>query len=279
MISYLTNHCQPALPSDFLKGEPPSHMIKRGGTLGYGCALAILLAASLVSNAQTSINKTFSVQSGQKLSLHFDDPEIKLQTWDKNEVLIKGTVSINHGENDNAFELQANSSAQELNITSLMKDKENIPQRIILKKGDTEYFFKAKDFNDPEVQKFLEQNGRDYSYMSHGIVKEIKLEVFVPKKMETTVRAKYGLVEVKNFDAPLTIEAKYGGVDVTIAAGSIGEITARSRYGEILTNLGIPFNHAQHPDQHNNWTEISAKPGAGPRYSFESKYGNVYLRK
>lgn len=241
--------------------------------------ILLLLTLSLLSHAQTSLEKTFTVQPGQKLSLNFDDPEIKLQTWDKNEVLIKGTVSINHGENDNAFELQSNSSAQELTITSMMRNKENIPQRIILKKGDTQYFFKAKDFNDPEVQKFLEQNGRDYSYMSHGIAKEIKLEVFVPRKIETTVQAKYGLVEVKNFDAPLNIEAKYGGVDATIAAGSIGEITARSRYGEILTNLGIPFNHTQHPDQRNSWTEISAKPGAGPRYSFESKYGNVYLRK
>ena len=239
----------------------------------------ILLTLSLASNAQTAIDKTFPVLPGQKLVLNFDDPEIKLQTWDKKEVLIKGIVSINHGENDTAFELQSNSSAQELTITSALKDKENIPQRIVIKKGEMEYTFKAKDYNDPEIQKFLEQNGRDYSYMSHGIVKEIKLEVFVPKKIETIVHAKHGLVEVKNFDAPLTIEAKHGGIDATIVAGSVGEIKARSRYGEILTNLGIPFTEVHDADRQDKWTEISAKPGTGPRYSFESKYGNVYLRK
>ncbi len=241
--------------------------------------LLILFTGSLTLNAQILIEKTFAVQPGQKLNLNFDDPEIKLQTWDKNEVLIKGTVSINRGENDKAFELQSTSSTKELIITSVIKDRENIPQRIIIKRGDTEYFFKAKDYNDPEIQKFLEQNGREYSYMSNGIAKEIKLEVFVPKKMETIVQAKYGMVEVKIFDAALTINAKYGGVDATIAMASTGELTARSRYGEILTNLGIPFNQARDSAHHDNWTEITVKPGTGHHYSFESKYGNVYLRK
>lgn len=241
--------------------------------------LLCILGCSLLSYSQTKIEKTIPAQQGQKLVLNFDYPELKLQTWDKNEVLIKGTVSINRGENDNAFELQVNSSAQEINVTSIIKDKENIPQRIVIKKGDTEYFFKAKDYNDPVVQKFLEENGREYSYMSNGIVKEINLEIFVPKNIETNVQAKYGMVEVKNFDAPLTIDARYGGVDATIVAAATGQITARSRYGEILTNLDIKFDQARNMDKHDSWTEISATPGKGPRYLIESKYGKVYLRK
>ncbi len=241
--------------------------------------LFVLLSVSLASYAQTPIEKIIPVKPGQKLTIIVEEPELKLQTWDKNEVLIKGVVSINRGENDSAFELQTNTSGQELTVTSVIKDKENIPQRIVIKKGGVEYYFKAKDYNDPEIQKFLEENGREYSYMSNGIVKDIKLEVFVPRNMETTVQAKYGIVEVKNFDAPLTIDAKYGGIDATIVPGTTGMLTARARYGEILTNLGIKFDQSGFPDKKNQWTEISAKPGSGPRYSFESKYGNVYLRK
>ena len=240
--------------------------------------LLIIFSFSLASHAQTAVEKTIAVQPGQKLHLDFDDPKLKMQTWDKNEILIKGVVSINRGENDSAFELQSNVSGTEITITAVIKDKENIPQRIVIKKGGMEYYFKAKDYNDPEVQKFLEENGREYTYMSNGIVIDIKLEIFIPKKMETSVLAKYGLIEVKNFDAPLTIDAKYGGVDATIIPAAIGMITARARYGEILTNLGIKFDQSNYPDK-NSWTEISAKPGSGPRYSFESKYGNVYLRK
>lgn len=241
--------------------------------------LPLLLLFVLTSHAQTKIEKTITVRPGQKLLLNFDYPELKLQTWDKNEVLIKGTVSINRGENDSAFELQVTPSDKEIAVTSILKDKENIPQRIVIKKGDTEYFFKAKDFNDPEIQKFLEDNGREYTYMSNGIIKEIKLEVFIPRNLETMVLAKYGLVEVKNFEGPLSIDAKYGGVDASMVASAVGQITARSRYGEILTNLDIKFDQAPIGKNFDNWTEISAKPGTGPRYFLESKYGKVYLRK
>jgi hypothetical protein len=87
-------------------------------------------------------------------------------------------------------------------------------------------------------------------------------------------------VEVKDFDAPLSIESKYGGVDATIPPTSAGLITARSRYGEILTNLAVKFDQANKMEKSaDKWTEISAKLGQGPAYWFESKYGNVYLRK
>jgi hypothetical protein len=193
--------------------------------------------------------------------------------------LIKGDVSINKGENDDAFELVVKQSGKVIDVSSILKDKENIPRRIVIKEGDTEYYFKAKDENDPEVQKFLEERGRSYNYMSHGIIKEITLEIFVPKGMETELASKFGLVEVKNFQAPLKVNSKFGGVDATIAERSTGELIARTEFGEILTNLDVKFNSDKNFESHDRWTVISAKPGSGPRYDIESKFGKVYLRK
>ena len=241
---------------------------------------SLLLASYFSCVAQTPIEKTIPITAGQKLLLNLDDPQINIQTWDKKEVLIKGTVSINNGANDEAFDLQVSSTAQEITITSLLKDREKIPEQITIKKDDKEYFFKASNVNDPEIKKFFDEHGRDYSYLSIGIIKNIKLEIFVPKNTETKIQAKHGLVEVKNFAAPLTIESKFGGVDATIPATSAGMITARCRYGEILTNLGVKFDQTNKMERSSDkWTEISAKLGQGPAYWFESKYGNVYLRK
>src|SRR5262245_44935730 len=100
--------------------------------------IILLFFPVAVALAQSKIEKTIPIQAGQKLVLHFEDPEIKLQTWDKNEVLIRGTASINRGENDSAFELQVTSDAQEVVVTAVIKDKENLPKRITIKKGDTE---------------------------------------------------------------------------------------------------------------------------------------------
>jgi hypothetical protein len=245
----------------------------------YKLSLGLLFLVG-ISFAQTKIEKNIPVQAGQKLVMNFDYPElIKVQTWDQDRVLIRGDVSINRGENDDAFDLQVNTTPKEVTVTSILKNKESIPQRIMIKKGGTEYYFKARDYNDPEVQKFLEENGREYTYMSNGVIKEIELEIFIPKNIETVIDAKYGLVEVKGFEAPLTIFSKYGGIDASIISRSTGEIIARTRYGEILTNLDIKFNSGPDFEKFDKWTEISARPGTGPRFSLESKYGKVYLRK
>jgi hypothetical protein len=86
------------------------------------------------------------------------------------------------------------------------------------------------------------------------------------------------MVEVANFNGPLTVEATYGGVDASLVERSVGEVTAETNYGEIYTNFDTKFG-GDHVKDKAFYTFVSAKPGQGPRYNFESKYGNVYLRK
>lgn len=239
------------------------------------------IAYSLAVIAQTKIEKTFPVQGARKIELAFEFPKlIQVHTWDKNEVLVKGSVSINRGEHDQAFQLLSSVESNVLRISAELKDKDNLPRRTIIKKGDQEYFFKAADASDPAVQKFLEENGGDYTYMSNGIIQEITLEIFLPKGMECRIDAKFGLVEVTNFNAPLVVNAPFGGIDATIANSSTGQLRARTRFGEILTNLDANFKSADVDEsRHDHWTEINANLGNGPAFDFESKFGKVYLRK
>src|SRR6478609_576909 len=195
---------------------------------------------SIIAFSQTKVEKHIAVQPGSKLIMNFDYPElIKLQTWDKNEILITGTVSINEGENDNAFELQVKQEGNTIAVTSVIKDKENLPKRIVIKQGDTEYVFRAKDVNDPEVQKFFDQHGREYSYISNGLAHHITLNVFVPEQLSTETESKFGMVEVVKFNAPLSFVAKHGGIDASITTTATGVIIARTEFGEILSNLDI----------------------------------------
>ena len=72
--------------------------------------------------------------------------------------------------------------------------------------------------------------------------------------------------------------ATYGGVDAALQERSTGELVAETNFGQIYSNLDVKFSNdnMQEKDFH---TYVSAKPGNGLRFSFESKYGNVYLRK
>ena len=229
--------------------------------------------------AQTQIETKIPVRSEQKLKMHFEDPElIKVHTWEKQEILIKGTVSINRGEHDGSFEITADQKGDVVVVTSRIKNRDNIPKRTIIHKGDQDYYFQTGDQNDPAIQKFFAEHGREYTYMSNGIIYDIILEVFVPRGMASSLEAKFGLVEVTDFEGPLTVNSTFGGVDATVVAGRTGELIARTHFGEILTNLDTKFTPIDQ-SKSNHWTEIRTTPGTGPSYQFESKFGKVYLRK
>jgi hypothetical protein len=80
-------------------------------------ALAMVMLIPIRQYGQTSVNKVIPVNSGQKIYMHFDYPElVRVSTWDKTELSIQGTVSINEGENDDAFELLTSSSGNTISI-------------------------------------------------------------------------------------------------------------------------------------------------------------------
>jgi hypothetical protein len=225
--------------------------------------------------SQTAINKSIPVSASQTIHMHFDYPEmVRVSTWDKNEVSIQGMVSINSGESDDAFELFTSSSGNTVSIRNEIKNLKSLPQRYTIIDGAQKVTFK----NRAELKKYQEQYGRGFDVMSQGVDMEIVLEIKVPRNVKTKVESIYGMVEIKDFSGPLDVEATYGGVDAALIERAAGLITAQTNYGEIYTNLDAKFGSTgkMHGDF---YTNVTAKPGSGPEYSFESKYGNVYIRK
>jgi len=226
-------------------------------------------------SAQMPVNKSVPVQPGQKIEMHFDYPElIRVTTWEKNEISVQGSVSINGGESDDAFELITSIAGNTVSVRNEIHNLKTLPQRITITRNGQKIVFKSK----ADYKKYADQNGKGYNMMSCGVDMDILLEIKVPRNVETRVESVYGMVEIKEFTGPLTVEATYGGVDAALAERFTGELIAETNFGNIYTNLELKFlnNNIQEKDFH---TSVSAKPGSGPRYSFESKYGNVYLRK
>ncbi len=233
----------------------------------------LLLVVGQVSFAQTTINKSFPAQSGQKINLYFDHPElIKVSTWDKNEIAISGSVSINNGENDDAFGLTSSVSGVMVYIRGEMINVKSLPHRITVYRDGKKITFKDK----AEYKKYVSESGRDYNMMSTGVDIEILLDIKVPRNLATEIKSVYGMVEVKNFEGPIDVVSTYGGVDAALNAKTTGELIAETNYGQIYSNLDVKFTGGEEKNFH---SLVMAKPGTGPKQSFESKYGNVYLRK
>jgi hypothetical protein len=238
--------------------------------------LVALLAMPLQQYAQTVVDKSISVQGGQKVVMHFDYPElIQITTWDKNEISIKGSVSINGGENDDAFEIFSATNGNTISIRNEIKDFKNLPHRITIVDGAKTILLKDKE----ELRKYQAEHGRgEFERMSWGVDMDIQMKIKIPRNMDTRVESVYGMVEVQDFLGPLTVVATYGGVDVSLLERATGEITAETNYGEIYSNLETRFDGDSHKNEAFH-IFVQAKPGNGPRYSLDSKYGNVYLRK
>lgn len=234
--------------------------------------LAGLSASTLV--AQTKINKTLPFQNGQLIRMHFDYPElIRVSTWDKNEISIQGTVNINQGESDDAFKLETSTSGNTVSIRNEITDMNNLPRRITVDINGQKMVFR----NQTEWKKYREEHGNGPVSVSNGVDMDIILEVRVPRNAETTVESVYGMVEVRDFSGPLTVTATYGGVDATVTERVTGELVAETNYGHIYSNLSTKPGSGEVRDEDFH-TVVSVKPGSGPRYSYESTYGNVYLR-
>jgi hypothetical protein len=235
--------------------------------------ILLLLLASVATLAQTAINKTIAVQPGQKIKMNFDYPKIvRVSTWDKNEISITGSVSINESENDDAFVLENSSNGSEISITGKIKDLDRLPHRITIKRDGKKMMFKTKaDYNA-----YANQNGHDFHYKSWGADIEISLEIKVPQNIDTKVLLVYGIIEVKDFNGPLTAESTYGGVDAALAEKSVGDLKAVTDFGQIFTNMDFKVTGGEFEAFH---TVVSTNLGHGPAFYLESKYGNVYLRK
>lgn len=233
-----------------------------------------LLAGNLT--AQTKLDKTVPVQSGQKVNMRFDYPElIRVSTWEKNEISIQGTVSINGGENDDAFTLDISTSGNSISIRNEIKGMEDLPQRVTVTKDGQKMTFRTKG----DWQKYKEEHGgKGFNSVSQGTEMDITLDIKVPRNMETFVESVYGMVEVKGFTGPLKVQATYGGIDASLTESTLGELVAETNYGHIYSDLSLKFNKDNVRDEDFH-TYVSTQPGVGPKYSFESAYGNVYLRK
>ena len=226
-----------------------------------------------LAQAQQTITKNYPIKAGQELNLSFDYPKVvKLSTWDKNEVSITASVSINNGDNNDAFQLIESSEGNTLTIKNIIKDMDKLPKRYTVMKDGKKTVFVSK-----ESYKEFTKDLKGAKYYSEGVEIEITLDIKVPENLASTfVKSTYGIVELANFNGQLKADATYGGIDASINEATTGKLSATTHYGQIYSNLKLNITEKEEKDF---YTSITLAPGRGPAYSLKSTYGNLYLRK
>lgn len=233
---------------------------------------ALLIAIPVLAFSQTKVSKTYPVAKGQKIALKFDFPQvIHISNWDKNEISIEASVNINGGENDSAFTLNEKNEDGTISISNQIDMSQIKDAYYIVVNGVKTRFNSKADF-----EKYKETNslsGTTY-YQQKDI--QVTIEIKLPANVSTDVASTYGIVELENFNGPIKIDAKFGGIDASLNESKIGQIKLTNRFGKIYSELELkPTEQIEK----NFYTSITASPGTGPTYDINSSYGNIYLRK
>ncbi|WP_316830495.1 hypothetical protein [Pedobacter aquatilis] len=235
----------------------------------FGLFIALVPCIAL---SQTKITKSFPVAKGQTVELRFDYPKvIRISTWDKNEVSVEATVKINQGESNNAFSLIGSSADGKVSIKNKL-EFDSIPEAYFVVENGIKTRFTTKADMD-NYRKNRNTEGSISYYQQKDI--EVTLDVKVPANVETDLASVYGMVELNNFEGPIKVDAKYGGIDATLTESKIGKLTLTNHYGKIYSNLSLKPTEQK---EQNFFTSITAMPGKGPDFSISSNYGNIYLR-
>lgn len=245
--------------------------------------IALLLCGCPMLNAQTKLEQSIEARGISTVKLDFMWPElIKISSWNGEAIKITGEVSINNGQYDQAFKIRSERSAGTLAVFSEIENLEKIPEMIVVKKDGMMHYFNADNWQDPKVQEFLRgDDGNRHQYTSKGVIKEIELEVWVPKQVnDIIIGCQYGLLEVTNLQNNLDARSKYGGIDIALADDR-RTIEVKTKFGQIYSNLPYDFvSEGGEVFDYGKWAVVNSQ-GTGQQGSLvlESKYGNIYLRR
>ena len=269
--------------------------------------VSILLCASF-SYAQKSVSKTITTKSGQEVNFNFARADVKITTWNKNEISISGTAKINNGENDDAFTIKVKEVDGEWNISTFLKNECDIPRMISMTKdGVTTYRKVDKKKNMWDGWDNLTEQGEKYDNVNIGIITEIELEIKVPQNIAMNIKSKFGGIDIEDFQGELYAKNTHGHinaifskpirkdvqlssthnfVDVSVPSNSQLNVDLKSSHGEMLTDLDLDFqqgvggkNGKMNSCSSSRNRIVANLNGGGANLKLKATHNNIYLRE
>lgn len=243
--------------------------------------LITLVVASQHAICQSSVSERIEMNGGKQATLQFDEASIVHVTgWQESYILVEASVSINNNLNNEAYQVESTSDGAAKKITGFIKDKKSLPRMIRIKKGDEIFSFNTNDWDNPEIQRFYEEHGREgIQWSSQGVNWEIDVNVKIPNNLNATISSKHGVIELENVYGEISATSTHGGIDVTFNKQMKSELNAKTKWGSIYSNLDLAIDKDQSSNRDWNHVVASYNGGSGSTITLESKHANIYLRR
>ena len=225
----------------------------------YTYVLAMLISFSNIANAQKIIEKIYPVTSDDEISLDFKfADEIKITSWDKNEVYIKATVNINDNKDNDKFTLNLKQRSIGIKIESEIEDLDDIHKsRRIIKKED---------------------EGRTIIY-DCSVNMDLYFEVIVPKNNKLEIETISGDIDIDGVMARMYINTISGFIDLSLPVNCDADLELSTITGGMYSDFD--FNREKNDGYyHYGKNELSKRiNNGGTRIFLETISGDIFIRK
>lgn len=232
--------------------------------------IIIFLIGTISINAQNIVEdqqeKSFDFSRKQNLLVNFKFAEdIKVEQWNKNEILIKVSYTIDDGKGNKHFNLKTRNNNSTLEIYS-----------------DFGNYYKNRN------RKYL-----NYHRDSYNSVTKINYTLYVPKDIKFEIKSISGSVYIDEFKGKLTTDLISGDVTIKKYTGDLqlktisgdldvviikAKIKAKTLTGTIYSNLNFDIDKKR--SSHSSHNIITGNVNNGNQHvDFNTISGNIYMRK
>lgn len=212
--------------------------------------------------SQRVIEKRLPYSPNQVVDLHlkFGD-SIQVRYWDKAEILVHITVTINSGRLNDALLVETASTSQAVSLKTDF-DQERIKQG------------KAEDCPGHQGSWNTTQNGTHYSVCS-----DINYRVYLPRRAKLNVETINGNIDIDGASEAVSAKTISGYVDMNWPKAKGATLAMKTITGEVYSDLSIDFKgkNEKHPTV--GYLLEGTLNGGGPTVRLESISNNVYLRR
>ncbi len=244
------------------------------------CVVLLAGFVHLNSQAQELKTYTFPVGSIREVQLETVYPElIEISSYQGNEVKIEASVYINNGTHNEAFKLDSRQSDGTLYLSTNIENLKELPRKYLAFIDGNQYVSET----EKGLNELIQQKGNHYTWRSEQVLIEVKLKVWIPKKLSVVANAQHGGIEIRNFEGTIKANSKHKYVDMAISETDKATVELATRFGELYSNLDLSFVSAyQTAEGSDRWNITKGTLNGGSNQNqiyLESKHGNVYLRK
>ncbi len=223
----------------------------------------MLICLVMVSaHAQKVVEKKLPFNPAQRVELDLKfGGNIRLNAWDKPEIYLKASVTVNGGRLNDALLIDVNTGADVIRL------KEDFDQEL-LKQGRIE--------DCPANTSFRVGVGGPNG--SHYVCSDITYEVYLPRQASVRVETINGHVYVTGLVGPLSVKSVGGIVDVTWPKAQGADVHLHSFNGNIHAEPAFHAGNKPEKRTPGGYSLEGQVNGGGSQVRLESVNNDIYLR-